>query len=279
MKPSAIAQLITAVVACSLFSSLAMAQQGIDLARAAAAELAKELGGQEHVSYEEPARSYFDWGAIMRPDGRVLSVRQGSVAAAMGLLVDDQVTQVNQLELRGKSLTEVLQYLSSLEHGSSLTTTVNRAGNSQQFTATVLATVIPGWRMEIELPRQDLIAAASASSADCGRLSVFFQPKPVDHYSARIKTINGESNKSLNPNVILPVGEHVLGVVELINDPRLRRTNHVAREKELTVVIEAKTTYHMGPHFISSQRYQRVNQNYWEPVIWKVSEQSCSLRD
>lgn len=263
------------LIALLLISSQAAAQQGIDLARAAATELAKELGDQELASFEEAARSYFDWGAIIRPDGKVLSVRAGSVAASMGLQINDQVIAINDRELTGDSLAEVLTYLAGLDHASQITATIERAGQSQQLSGQVLATVVPGWRLQIELPRRDSIAGITPNTDDCGRLSVFLQPNLNDHYPVRIHSINGELYKSLNPNLVLPVGEHIIGVIELINHAGLKRSSSVAREKLLSVVIEANKKYHLGAHFIDSQRYERVNQNYWEPVVWKVTEQSC----
>lgn len=279
MKPLSLAHLSIAALTglLTVASPLAVAQQGVELARAAAAELAKELGGQEQITYEEPARSYFDWGAIIRPDGKVLSVREGSVAASMDVRVDDQIERINAFTVSGDSLGEVLQYLAGLEHGSQLTARVKRSGESIELNGQVLATVVPGWRLHIELPRRDSVAGMTASSSACGRLSVFLQPSTIDHYPARIISINGEPYKSLSSNIVLPVGEHIIGMVELINNRQLNRGGNIDRVKLLSVVVEADKKYHLGSHFVSSKRYERTNQNYWEPVVWKVTEQSCSL--
>ncbi|WP_127347840.1 PDZ domain-containing protein [Pseudidiomarina mangrovi] len=277
MKPIPAFSLMFALLSIAAMAPVASAQQGVDLARAAAAELAKELGDKEQATYEEAARSYFDWGAIIRPDGKVLSVREGSVAATMGLRENDQVEGINALQVSGDSLGEVLQYLASLEHGSQLTVQIKRSGEDLQLTGQVLATVVPGWRLHIELPRRDHVAGVTASSSACGRLSVFLQPSIIDHYPARIISINGEPLKSLSPNLVLPVGEHIIGLVELIDNRQVSRSGAIDQVKLLSVVVEADKKYHLGSHFVRSKRYERANQNYWEPVVWKVTEQSCSL--
>lgn len=277
MKPLLTSHLVVSLLAFGLVVPSATAQQGVDLARAAAAELAKELGDKEQATFEEAARSYFDWGAIIRPDGKVLSVRDGSVAASMGLQVDDQVLRINELAVRGDSLGEVLQYLAGLEHGSELTAQIQRNGESIALSGQVLATVVPGWRLHIELPRRDQVAGVSTSSSACGRVSVFLQPSVIDHYPARIISVNGEPYKSLSPNLVLPVGEHIIGLVELIDDRQLNRSGAIDHVKLLSVVVEADKKYHLGAHFVRSKRYQRANQEYWEPVVWKVTEQTCTL--
>jgi hypothetical protein len=279
MNLKAPVSIIASLLALAIASPAVMAQQGVDLARAAATELAKELGDQEQASYEEAARSYFDWGAIIRPNGDVLSVREGSVAATMGLRVDDKVTQLNQFELTGTSLAEVLQYLTGLPHGSELTAAVERDDEILQLRGQVLATVVPGWRLHIELPRGDMQVGNVADADGCGRLSVFLQPHLIDYYPAQITSINGEDYKSLNPNVVLPVGEHVIGVVELINDRNSLRGRLLPREKLISVVVEADKKYHLGAHYIRENRYQKLKQEWWEPVVWKVTEHACSLAD
>ncbi|CAI8156074.1 MAG: Uncharacterised protein [Pseudidiomarina mangrovi] len=275
---SRLAQLLP-LLSIALISSSAVAQQGVDLARAAATELAKELGDQEQVTYQEAARSYFDWGAIIRPSGEVLSVREGSVAATMGLQVNDQVTHINQFTLTGNSVGEVLQYLAGLPHASELTAKVKRDGETITLSGQVLATVVPGWRLHIELPRRDIQVGNLSSSQGCGRLSVFLAPNLTDYYPAQITSINGENYQSLNPNVVLPVGEHVIGVSELIDGSRALRGRMLRQEKLISVVIEANQKYHLGAHYISENRYQRLQQGWWEPAVWKVTEHSCSLND
>lgn len=268
---------VVSLLALVAITPATSAQQGVDLARAAAAELAKEMGDKEQVTVEEAARSYFDWGAIIRPDGTVLSVREGSVAATMGLRTNDQVIRLNSLDITGDSLGDVLQYLAGLEHGSQLTAAIKRGGEGLELNGQVLATVVPGWRLHIELPRRDYVAGMSSNSSECGRVSVFLQPSLTDHYRARIINVNGEPYKSLSPNLVLPVGEHIIGLVDLIDNRRLNRGGNIDQVKLLSVVVEANKKYHLGSHFVSSKRYERVNQNYWEPVVWKVTEQSCSL--
>lgn len=266
-----------AVLTCS--GSIAHASQeqyARDLARAAATELAKEMGSQDTAVYQEAARSYFDWGVIIRPDGTILSVRDGSVAEVMGVQVGDDLQQVDELQLNNANLAELLEYVQGLAHDSEFQATVERNGERLRLTGQAQTTVVPGWRLEIELPRDEQVKAV-AGSTECGRISVFNRPSIRDHHPALINSIDGERYTSLNPTVILSAGEHRIGVHELIADPSLRRSRGLDREKPLTLLIEPNKKYHLAAHYIREKRYDRVEQGYWQPVVWKVTEQNCRL--
>ncbi|MDX1706415.1 PDZ domain-containing protein [Pseudidiomarina sp.] len=255
----------------------AQQDQARELARAAAVEAAKASGKKDKVSYEEPARSYFNWGGIVRPDGEIVSVRAGSVAANMGIQPGDKLLKVNGNKVAGNSLNEMLAPLDSLQHGEAFTVTVERAGSERQFAGEAKATVIPGWRLEVDVA-MDEQQVGTIDSEGCGRVSVFFTP-PVtrDYYPAFINSVDGESVRVRNPNVVLSAGEHTIGVHELIDDRSVRRSQSLDKEKELQLTVEPNTTYYIAAHFIREQRFDRINQGYWEPIVWKVTEQECTV--
>ncbi|KFZ32095.1 hypothetical protein IDSA_05335 [Pseudidiomarina salinarum] len=247
------------------------------LARAAAVEAAKASGKEDKVSYEEPARSYFNWGGIVRPDGKIVSVRDGSVAASMGVQPGDELLKVNGNPVSGNSLKEMLAPFDNLQHGDSFTVTVGRDGTEHQFSGEAKATVIPGWRLEVDVAMEEQ-QVGTTEGEGCGRISVFFTP-PVtrDYYPAFIDSVDGETVRVQNPNLVVSAGEHTIGVHELIEDPSVRRRKSLATEKEFQLTVEPDTTYYIAAHFIREKRFDRVNQGYWEPIVWKVTEQECTV--
>ncbi len=266
----------SALMAASVSVS-AQEDEARQLARAAAVEAAKASGKNDKVAYEEPARSYFNWGGIVRPDGEIVSVREGSVAANMGVQAGDELLKVNGSPVSGNSLKEILAPFDNLQHGETFTVTVERDGTEHQFSGEAKATVIPGWRLEVDVA-MDEQQVGTIEGEGCGRISVFFTP-PVtrDYYPAFIDSVDGETVRVQNPNLVVSAGEHTIGVHELINDPSVRRRKSLATEKEFQLTVEPDTTYYIAAHFIRENRFDRVNQGYWEPIVWKVTEQECTV--
>ncbi|HET8816484.1 MAG TPA: PDZ domain-containing protein [Pseudidiomarina sp.] len=250
-----------------------------EMARAAAVEAAKAGGKNDSVVLEEPARSYFEWGAIVRPDGEVLSVRPGTVAADMGVQVGDELTHINHVSVIDESLQNILQMFDELEHGSTFSVTVLRDGDSQTLESIVRATVVPGWRLEVDSTFEETAVAIQNASA-CGRVSIFMQPPSTrDYYPAFINTINGDDMRIQNPIIKLGVGEHVIGLHEKISDPSVRRSRSLQPEKLMRLVVEPNKKYHLAAHFITEKRNDIINAGYWEPIVWKVTEHSCDPND
>ncbi|RUO40824.1 hypothetical protein CWE22_01095 [Pseudidiomarina aestuarii] len=250
-----------------------------EMARSAAVEAAKSGGKNDTVVLEEPARSYFEWGAIVRPDGEILSVRPGTVAADMGVEAGDHLTHINGTSVERESLQTILQMFDDLEHGRTFNITIERDDKSLTLESIVRATVVPGWRLEVDSTFEETAHAIQNATA-CGRVSIFLQP-PVtrDYYPAFINTINGEDTRIKNPVIKLGVGEHIIGLHEKIGDPRATRSPSLRTEKLLRLVVEPNKKYHLAAHFIADKRYDRVNAGYWEPIVWKVTEHSCDPND
>lgn len=246
-------------------------------ARAAAIAASKAFGAQEQVVIEEPARSYIDWGAILQPNGTVVTVRANSVAAAMGLQKNDQLTHINGNAINERELASTLEMIAGLEHGETFTVTVKRQADVVELSGVAQATVIPGWRLEVNNSIAETTVNNAESSA-CGRVSVFFTPPETrDFYPAFINSIDGDNVRVRNPNFKLNVGEHVIGVHELIADRSVRRSSGIDPEKQLKITIEANKTYYIAAHFIREKRLSRQNAEYWEPVVWKVTDSNCTL--
>lgn len=284
MKHSSVSVLLLLVSATALLShssaATAQQQEARESARAAAIAASKAYGSQERVVIAEPARSYIDWGAIIQPNGEVLSVRANSIAAAMGVKVGDRLTHINDAAINPQELAATLAAFERLEHNEAFSVTVTRKGRSTKLSGTAQATVIPGWRLEVDnrLSETTVQTATATTDNSCGRISVFFTPPETrDFYPAFINTINGDNVRTNNPNFKLPTGQHQVGVHELISDPLLRRGPGIDQEKLIDITVESNTTYYIAAHFIREKRFSRRDGGYWEPVVWKVAKQSCVL--
>ncbi|WP_417689595.1 PDZ domain-containing protein [Pseudidiomarina sp.] len=242
-------------------------------ARAAAIAAAKAAGKETTVSMEEPARSYFDWGAVIHPSGEIMSVRSGSVAAAMGLRTGDRLLQVDELKFSGQALTDIIAYLEGLEHGSEVTAVVARGEQTQTLAGTVVATVIPGWRLEVDVGNEQ---ASIADSKACGRISVFATPPQTrDLYPAYFAEIDGENPPPRRSIIKLSPGTHVIELHELISDPWVRRKKGIQQAKAIEIDIKADTTYYLAAKFVREKRLSTFKEEYWEPVVWREIKQEC----
>lgn len=254
-------------------SAYGQEQDAREHARAAAIAAAKAKGSTDKLVMEEPARSYFNWGAVVHPSGEVMAVRDGTIADAMGLQVGDTLRNVDQLSLKEHSLKEVVSYLEALEHGSSFNIDVERNGQNVTLTGEALATVIPGWRLEVDTSSEQL---NKATADQCGKVSVFVTPPQArDLYPAYFARIDGDNAPPRKPIIKLTPGEHVIELYELIDDPWVRRPRSGVSAKPLTITIEPNTTYYLAAKFNRNKRLSSINEMYWEPVVWKEVEQTC----
>lgn len=242
-------------------------------ARAAAIAAAKAAGKETTVSMEEPARSYFDWGAVIHPSGEIMSVRTGSVAAAMGVRTGDRLLQVDELKFSSQALAEIIAYLEGLEHGSEITAIVARDEQTQTLAGTVVATVIPGWRLEVDVGNEQVNIADSNA---CGRISVFATPPQArDLYPAYFAEIDGENPPPRRSIIKLSPGTHVIELHELISDPWVRRKKGIQQAKAIEIDIKADTTYYLAAKFVREKRLSTFKEEYWEPVVWREIKQEC----
>src|SRR5690554_1108729 len=140
---------IAFITTCAASAAPWQEQDAREKARAAAVAASKAFGSEQKVVLEEPARSYVDWGAILQPNGKILSVRENSVAKTMGVEVGDQLTHINGVPINQRELASTLETFERLEHNESFSVKVTRKNQSIELTGTALATVIPGWKLEV----------------------------------------------------------------------------------------------------------------------------------
>ncbi|MGQ4275642.1 PDZ domain-containing protein [Pseudidiomarina sp. E22-M8] len=267
---------LTGIVLLALTSSatsFAQEQEARDHARAAAVAAAKAQGKAESVTLEEPTRSYFDWGAVVNPSGRVMSVRSDSVAREMGIEVGDRLVKVDELTLTEQSLQDLVSYLEALEHGGVFEATVQRKGQVKVLSGRAKATVIPGWRLEVDVAQSVI---DKADEANCGRVSVFVTPPQArDLFPAYFVRIDDDNVLTRRPIVKLSPGKHKVELHELIDDPWVRRSRSINQAKTIEIDVKADTTYYFAARFVRDKRLSTVDEEYWEPVIWRQVEQEC----
>jgi hypothetical protein len=122
-------------------------------------------------------------------------------------------------------------------------------------------------------------------ASNCARVSTFLTP-PISQelFPALLHEIDGRLYGTLDSEVFrLPTGRHVLKVSEMIRGDRFlaqqnRRRGRVMRNerfKYLEVDVKPNTKYHLGVRFHSDRRSPIRDQKYWEPVIWKETEEPC----
>lgn len=261
-------------IATAASADVTQEQQARELARAAAVAAAKADGAATRTVLQEPARSYFEWGVILSPQLQVMSVKPGSVAASMEVQVGDILVGINSERNLG-SLTEVLAHLAELEHGQPLQVSLQRGDQELAVTGTVTATVVPGWRLEIDNELESELLTTE-NLAGCGRISIFqHPPESRELFPVSLADIDGDTSQNHRSIIKLPVGEHTIHLYEQISSTELRRSRSLKVDKPLTITIEANKQYHLAAEFLPRKRFERSSQDYWQPVVWKVTERQC----
>ncbi|WP_417361964.1 PDZ domain-containing protein [Gallaecimonas pentaromativorans] len=242
--------------------------------RTRAAVMAAESDGNiKHQVLEEPARRFYDWGAVMNKDFEVVAVTPGSDAAQMGIQKGDKVLSVNGKLTNRRELKDVLAQLNDLENGAALSVQVQRGKEKSSFSTEVHVKVIPAWRLEI----QPKAATAAVDPGQCGRVSVFFTPPQArDLYPAYVNSIDGKGVLRTIDSFELSPGRHTIALHELITDYRLsHRGMGMENAKLLTIDVEPNKVYYMAAKFLPENRFKTYKSQFWEPVMWRVADKAC----
>ena len=113
----------------------------------------------------------------------------------------------------------------------------------------------------------------------CGRVSIFILPPSTKNlYRATVSKVDDDNSKRDRNSFKLPLGKHTVYIHELINDPDFtRRGKSLRKAKSLEINVEENVTYHLAAKFIRSKRLSTYKGKYWEPVVWKTTEVTCTL--
>ncbi len=239
-------------------------------------------GNEKSTQMRAPAQQRWELGAVLdvaeagNLGPRVLAVTPDGPAARMGLRVDDRVSRINGIEIRGGARAASRLMAAMSERDGDLSIEAFRNGELITLEGTADSLAIPGYTITID--------TGAAPNSDCGRLTVY----PWRRVNERIwpvvlHAINGRWPGSENQfQFKLAPGRHVLKLTEQITDVRLNdgfRRNALARRnkdlREFVMDIEPGMTYRIGARFIVEQADQIENGGYWEPVVWRSFGQSC----
>jgi hypothetical protein len=239
------------------------------------AAYARHGDGESPLLLEQPARVRYELGAVVEAspeDGgppRVMAVTPRRAADRMGLMAGDRLLALGEARLEGGAeAARILREALAAGHGM-LRFDVLRDGRSQRLSGHLDRIDVPAYRLQIDPPLQ---------MQGCGRISTFLTP-PIsqDLFPALLHEIDGRLYGSLDSEVFrLPAGRHVLKISEMIRGDRfVAQENRQRGFKYLEVEVKPNTKYHLGVRFHSDRRSPIRDQKYWEPVIWKETEEPC----
>lgn len=120
-----------------------------------------------------------------------------------------------------------------------------------------------------------LVAPAVVSAETCGAVSTFFEGPETRHvYEARIGAIDTRNVLLEDREHRLAPGKHELRIYEFIDAPELKvPARHRGYGKVLTLEVEANKVYRIGARFNQQKPFDR--NEFWEPVIWQVTDKTC----
>lgn len=124
------------------------------------------------------------------------------------------------------------------------------------------------------------IAHQMAPGETCARVSVFYSPPFADQqtFSASIIDINGTEIINENRSFKLAPGTHNITLMHHISRsdlvvPQLRRMTQ--NRKTIEVIVKPNTTYHFAALLDESVENKDRNQDFWQPIIWKETNNDC----
>ncbi len=272
-------------------------QHGVDDAQAMNLEL--EDPGTRQVQFGVLVDTRFS--AQVEMDGLlVLGVTPGGIAEQIGVQAGDRLRVLDQLamhslgasvehpELANAALA-LRDHLETLRDGDKIAVEILRGSDTLELTGLVREQHVPAFRLQlgsalgaVERPLDGTLAAlGTAAASGCGEITTFMTP-PVarDLHPARVVKINDTSRGVLMRDTFnLPPGKYRLEVHEFISDPRLRvRSMNRRSAMPLEFELQAGEAIYLAARFNIEHRFDIVNNDYWEPVIWKTVPGQCRGR-
>lgn len=223
------------------------------------------------IVLSQPAYNVINFGVVIDPDvNTVLSVTPYSNAESLGLKAGDVIARLSIDGTVVTSLSEGLQ----LKPGSLIEAQVKRGDNSLTLDTIAHSKTIPAWRLQVSANDS---AQKEPELTGCGYISVFFSPPTTKYqYPAKVFEVDGESGFHLRETIKLPSGTHSLKIHEYIPDSMMsRRKPSIEKAKELELIVKPNKTYHIAAQFDPEKRLKVVDEDYWKPIVWKVSDSKC----
>ncbi|MGA9421611.1 MAG: PDZ domain-containing protein, partial [Rhodanobacteraceae bacterium] len=239
----------------------------------------------------------------------VLAITPGGAAEHMGLRAGDTLLAVNGQSLvdrgsdgsgRAEAASVLRGAVDQQRPDAVLHMRIRRGGNVQPISGALATVYLPAMHLTVG-EGVDVASAApdattgmtasysasqsptrdAASASGCGRISVFdVAPRQRHLHAATLIAIDGGlpgpgGTKSFR----VAAGSHTLKVAERIESRYLsfsdRLRNAAPNYKTLTVDVEPDTTYFLAARLNADKRTEWKDGEYWDPVIWQQSQESC----
>ena len=122
------------------------------------------------------------------------------------------------------------------------------------------------------------ISKPMEAASQCGEITTYNPPPETkDIYFAKINLIDGKTISSYSNRIKLSVGLHKIKVIENIQVPSFTlRRGEMMNYKTFEINIEPNKKYAVGAKYIRENRSKLKSGDYWEPIVWKVSESKCA---
>ena len=138
--------------------------------------------------------------------------------------------------------------------------------------------------LNASLVSSELLAAdggggsAVADENACGRVSVFRRP-PVNerYFRSSIVNVNDNNVDTKKTTHQVPPGKNQIQIFPYGGNFSAGGSRLRFRGKIVEIDVKPNMTYHLGAKFNPEKRYRTRDQEDWEPVVWKITEESCSL--
>lgn len=223
------------------------------------------------IVLSQPAYKVINFGVVIDPEvNTVLSITPYSNAESLGLRTGDIIAR---LSVDGAVVTNLSEGL-KLKPGSVIEAQVTRGDNTLSLDTIAQSNTIPAWSLQVSANGS---AQTEPELTGCGYLSVFFSPPATKYqYPAKVFEVDGESGFHLRETIKLPAGSHALKIHEYIPDNMMsRRKPGIEKAKDLELIVEPNKTYHIAAQFEPQKRLRVIDEAYWKPVVWKVSDSKC----
>ncbi len=260
-------------------------QREVETALVRAAESGTLPATGSTATLRSQARVRYELGAVVdvrnaNANGLpVLAVTPGSAASRLGLRAGDRLLAINGRKV-GTQASQLQQAIDA--GGGKLAASWSRAGKQLAANDTADAVAIPAYQLVV----------GEATSKGCGFVSdqQGVVPKSQNIFEGFITRIDGRSTPLGGKyEYELPVGQHVLTVMERIEPNRLMMREQrqiylsnrlkTAAQSYKTLVLDVKpnTTYRIGVRLFKDKLdNDSIRRNaYWEPMVWETRAQTC----
>jgi len=245
-----------------------------------------------HYLFSLPAQEVTYLGLILELDNadngyEVLSVTPGSTADKLAIKSREHILKINDLTINNSTAESSLRLLNDLKPGEVLNLTVKSKKGERELTTKLTGQFIP--KISLEIGSDNKMAAMETASLNsnntasgvCGKVSAFFNPPEAKEiYPASFYKIDdGHLNKNRN-SFKLPVGKHTISLHEHIDDKNFSKKGRgrgYRKDKSIEIDVKENTTYYIGAKFIRKNKLKILKDEYWTPIVWKVSNKECSL--